>query len=80
MFFNGAAYSTIAVIEGQYTLWGYEHINLSNATSADTALAAAWGTTNLATPTAQLYPVLNYDDVNTVVGHNGDGLPIYPNY
>jgi len=79
--FNGVAYSTNAVIEGQYTLWGYEHIYLSpNAASVDIALASAWGNSILATPTAQLYPVLNYNDVNAVVGRNGDGLPIYPNY
>ena len=77
--YNGVSFSTNAVAQGQYTLWGYEHIYVSpNATTTDTNVAQALGSTILNLPTASLNPAVNIADMQA--GRNGDGGIVYSNY
>jgi len=79
--YNGVAYSTNAIVQGQYTFWGFEHLYYgANANVTDQAFLSALGAQILSTPTATLKPNLNYGDVTAVVSRNGDGLPVYPQY
>jgi len=77
--YNGTAFSSNAVIQGQYTLWGYAHLYYSSlASSSDINLANDWATTLLSTPTSKLFPAVNINDMQS--GRNGDGQIIYSNY
>jgi hypothetical protein len=79
--YNGTQYSTNAIIQGQYTFWGYEHLYYgNNANPTDVAFIQAFGAALESTPTSTLFPNVNYDDLNASVGRNGDGLPVYPQY
>lgn len=77
--YNGVAYSTQAVQQGNYGFWGFEHLMYR---SSQTGLPKTFGD-NLATqlnntPTATLSPNINLTDM--AVSRGGDGTPIFPNY
>jgi hypothetical protein len=81
MSYDGVASGTNTIIQGQYTFWGYEHLYVSpSADSVATEVATGLGDGILATPTSTLTPNVNYNELNAVVGRNGDGAPVYNQY
>ena len=79
--YNGVAFSTNAVAQGQYTFWGYEHLYIGAAAdSTAIALANAVGSSVYSSTTATLNPNVNFSDVNNNVGRTSDGTPVYQNY
>ena len=86
--YNGVAFSKAAVQNGQYSLWGYEHIFPRPGTSA-TKLKLIVGTTHPATPVTSnglvnaidtaLSTSVNNVQLSTMnVARNADGAPISP--
>ena len=87
--YNGTAYSKAAVQNGQYSLWGYQHLYARNGISA-TKLTLAKGTTNPGDPitsnglakaidTALAASANNVQLSTMKVGRSSDGSPIFPN-
>ena len=77
--YNGVPFSTNAVAQGQYTLWGYEHIYISpNASVTDRTLGQNLGAIIYNLPTSSLNPAVSIPDMQA--GRNGDGQIIYSNY
>jgi hypothetical protein len=70
--YNGVPYSVQAVQEGQYTLWGYLHMNRMALTGNALAFYNALRNEITANPGALLIK----DDVSMKVRREGDGAPI----
>ena len=87
--YNGVAYSKAAVQNGQYSLWGYQHLYARSGLSA-TKLTLVKGTTKPADPiksnglanaidTALSTSANNVQLSTMKVGRSSDGSPIFPN-
>lgn len=86
--YNGVAFSKTAVQNGQYSLWGYQHLMARPGTS-NTKLILVKGTSNadpiLSNGLAKAIDTALSSSANNVqlstmhVGRNGDGAPIYTN-
>ena len=87
--YNGVTFSKGAVQNGQYSLWGYQHLFAKPGLSA-TKLTLVKGTTKPADPVKSnglanaidtaLSTSANNDQLSTMkVGRSSDGSPIFPN-
>ena len=87
--YNGVAYSKAAVQNGQYSLWGYQHLYARSGLSA-TKLTLVKGATKPADPVKSnglanaidtaLSTSANNVQLSTMkVGRSSDGSPIFPN-